>query len=231
MSAGLTLDLGNTTQFVPSLVTGQVINSGASFGLSGPIIGQWVDMRNCDTLCNVYVTAGPTSGPIGIQVQCAAGPFDIPLVNNSFSGNVFSGGAPLSGSFTDPTAGLAQLPSWFSSGGILWINSGLVTNPGQQGASGQLVAGYPLGTLPFGPNPVIQGQNGPAFVGSGSTPEFASGGIAFASFQRPYQYARVILLSGNTSLFSLQAGFISQLLTTGSGGGASQQPFTYLINV
>ena len=232
MSANTTVDIGATSLFVPSITTGLTVASGAYASLSGTVVGQWVDMRNCDTLCNVFVTAGPCSGPIGIAVQTAPGVYDVPLGNNSFSGNVFSGGAPLSGNFTDPTSGLAQLPTWFSSGGILWLNSGLVTVPGQLGASGQLVAGYAQGSLPFGPNPVYIGQNGTAFVSSGSIPEFASGGCAFAAFQRNYQYVRLLLLSGATTVPSLAAGLISQLMTTGSGGGYAQTPFpTNLVNV
>lgn len=223
-SANTIVDIGGTAQFVPSLSAVTPVVSGAVLGLSGVVIGQWVDMSNSDTFCNVYVAAGACSGPILIQVQCAPGPNDIPYTN-AFSGNIFSGGAPLSGNFTDPTSGLAQLPTWFSSGGILIVNSGLYTNPGQLGASGQLVNNYSQGTLPFGPNPIQNSMGGNAFVGSGAIPEFASGGIAFAAFQRPFQYVRLNLLSGATTTTFVQAGLLSNKMTTSSGGGFSQQPF------
>lgn len=228
MSASTVIDVGGTCLFVPSIsVGGTSPSSGVVVGVSGQaIVGQWVDMSHSDSYCNVYVAAGPTSGPLLVAVQAAEGPWDVPLGGSAFSGNIFSGGAPASGSFTDPTSGLAQLPTWFSSGGVLVINSGLSTVPGQLGASGQQVAGYPQGTLPFGPNPVFQAQNGPAFVGSGAVPEFASGGIAFAAFQRPYQYVRLVLLSGATQTNFLQAGLLSNLRTTGSGGGYTAQPLT-----
>lgn len=240
MSANTIIDVGGTCLFVPSLsVAGQAVNisgafpgSGSVVGLSGTVtVGQWVDLANANTYCNVYVAAGPCSGPLLIAVQTAQGPYDIPFTGNDFSGNIFSGGAPSSGGFSDPTSGLAQLPTWFNSGGVLIINSGLSINPGQLGASGQQVGGYPQGTLPFGPNPVINGQNGPAFIGSGAAPEFASGGVAFAAFQRNYQYARLVLLSGATSVQYLQAGFLSHIRTTGSGGGFSYQPQLGTVNV
>ena len=82
MSASLHVDMQNTALFVPSIVTGAPVNSGAVFGLSGNTVGQWVDLSNSDTYCNIYVTAGPTSGPIAIAIQCAPGPYDIPLAGN-----------------------------------------------------------------------------------------------------------------------------------------------------
>lgn len=235
MSANLLVDVGNTCLFVPSIsvvASASAIASGAfntsgslAVGVSGAAsVGQWVDLSNSDTYCNVYVMCGPCSGPLQVAIQTAEGPFDIPF-GNAFSGNIFSGGAPLSGSFTDPTSGLAQLPTWLNSGGVLLVNSGLSIVPGQMGASGQPVGGYLQGSLPFGPNPIFHGQNGAAFVGSGAIPEFASGGIAFAAFQRNYQYARLVLLSGATQVNYLQAGFLANFMTTGSGGGYSQQPF------
>lgn len=226
MSANLIVDIGATALFVPSIsVQATTPNSGIIAGVSGqPVVGQWVDLSNSDTFCNIYVTAGPCSGPLLVAVQTAEGPFDIPF-GNAFSGNIFSGGAPQSGSFSDPTSGLAQLPTWLNSGGVLIVNSGLTTIPGQLGASGQQVGGYSQGTLPFGPNPVMNAQNGYAFTGSGSYPEFSSGGIAFAAFQRNYQYCRLVLLSGATQVNYFQAGFLSNLRTTGSGGGYTLQPF------
>ncbi len=227
------IDLGATGLFVNSISAQGVAQSGAAgVGLSGAVVGQWVDMSNSDAMCNVYVAVGPTSGPIGIAIQTAPGPYDIPLAANAFSGVIFSGGAPASGSFSDPTSGLAQLPSWVSSGGILWINSGLFTTPGILGASGQPIGGYPQGSLPFGPTPVNQAQGGAGFVASGLIPEMCSGGLALAAFQRNYQYCRLVWLSGATPTSYLQGGFYSQLMTIGSGGGQSQQPLpTNAVNV
>ena len=217
MSANLHVDIGGTSIFVPSL---------SANGLSGAlgVIGQWIDLRNSDTYCNMYVTAGPCSGPIVLQVQTAPGPYDVPLTANSFSGNIFSGGAPASGSFTDPTSGLGQLPTVLQSGGQWFVNSGLFTDPGSLGASGQPVANYPQGTLPFGPTPIQIAQGGEVFIGSGTYPIFASGGIAFAAFQRNFQYARINLVSGATIPQYLQAGFVAQQMTTGSGGGFTFAP-------
>ncbi len=50
-----------------------------------------------------------------------------------------------------------------------------------------------------------------------------SGFMASAAFQRPGRYARLVFNSG-FYIGSLQAGFISQLKTTGSGGGFSWLP-------
>lgn len=225
MSANLHIDLANTALFVPSI---------SMNGLSGALgtVGAWVDLRNSDTLCNVYVVAGACSGPLQLQVQCAEGPYDIPLTGNSFSGNLFSGGAPMSGSFSDPTSGLPQLPTTFQSGGQLFVNSGLYTLPGGAAVSGtNLVNNYTTFSVPFGTNPIQQGMGGQATL-SGTYPVFGSGGVAFAAFQRPYQYARILLVSGATIPQYLQAGFISQLMTTGSGGGYTQQPYsTSFVNV
>lgn len=225
MSASLHVDCQNTAYFFPSI--SQVFLSGAM-----GTIGQWIDMRNTDSYCNVYVNVGACSGPLQFQIQTAEGPWDIPLTGNAFSGVIFSGGAPASGSFGDPTSGLVQLPTTFTSGGLLTINSGLFTIPGSVGASGQLVNNYTQGTLPYGPFAIQQGQCGQAFIQSGNWPIMASGGVAYAAFQRNYQYARINLISGATIPPFVQAGFFSQRLTTGSGGGASQQPFSqFLVNV
>src|SRR5512146_334974 len=110
MSANLHVDIGNTAQFYPSIATGLTLASGAFVSQSGAIVGQWIDMSDTDTFCNVFVAAGPFSGPLGIAVQTAPGPNVVAPYTNAFSGNIFSGAAPLSGQFTDPTSGLSQLP-------------------------------------------------------------------------------------------------------------------------
>lgn len=214
MSASYHVDVANTAKYIPSINT----TNGA-----GPLVGQWVDMSNSDSFCNLYAVAAGCSGSLSLAVQTAPGYWDVPLGMSAFSGNIFSGGAPASGNFTDPTSGLAQLPTSLQSGGIWVVNSGLYAAPGGPGASGQLVGGYPQGTLPFGPHLIQQGMGGTAFVSSGTYPIFASGGMAFAAFQRNYQYARLVLLSGSTVTF-LQAGFLAQSHTTGSGGGFAYGP-------
>lgn len=208
MSASYHVDLQNTGLYVTSLVTAAPTGSGA------PVVGQWVDLNNAGTFTNIFVATGGTSGPLQIAVQTA----------DSISGNIFSGAGPVSGNFTDPTSGLAQLPTSLLSGGILLLNSGLYTIPGGQGASGQLVNGYPIGTLPFGVNPIMNGMGGQASLLSGSYPELCSGGISFAGFQRPGRYARLMLLSGSTLPPSIIAGFFGQMDTTGSGGGFTYSP-------
>lgn len=264
MSANLHVDYGNTMYFVNSLTVGTtaVISQGASGFSSGTasqvslgsgiaVVGQWIDMSNSDTFTGVYVSVvGGVSGVIPIAVQTAPGINDF-VAGNLVVGNIgsgwvlssgylFSGGSPASGWFTDPTSGLSQLPTWFQSGGILYVNSGLYTVPGGATGSGyfpnsggtggsvtgRLVAGYPAYTLPFGPTPIQNAQGGNAGEGnlSGSFPQLASGGIAFANFQRNYQYARLVLLSGATLLPAITAGFVAQLMTTGSGPGYSYSP-------
>lgn len=243
MAAGLTIDLANTCLYCPSITVlptavTPVIASGAFpssggtatlVGVSGaPLVGNWIDMKNSDTFCNIYVTVGPCSGPLGIAIQTAPGHNVVPPFVNSVSGSILSGGGPLSGMFTDPTSGLAQLPSWCSSGGVFWVNSGLYALPGGNNVSGvSITAGYPTATLPFGPNPVQAAMGGQTLLMSGSWPKMGSGGIAFGAFQRPNQYVRMVLLSGATQTAWLAAGFISNKMTTGSGGGATWQPLQF----
>lgn len=227
MSANTIVDLGNTCLFNPSItVTATAVVSGTAVGVSGAaVVGQWLDMSNSDTFCNVFINVGPCSGPLGIQVQTAPGANVVPPFTNAFSGNIFSGAGPQSGQFTDPTSGLAQLPTWMSSGGIFWVNSGLYAAAGGQNASGApLTNGYPTGSLPFGPNPVVNAMGGQAILLSGSWPEMCSGGVAYGAFQRNNQYVRLVLLSGATQVNFIQAGFIANQMTTGSGGGATWQP-------
>jgi len=103
-----------------------------------------------------------------------------------------------SGNFTDPTSGLAAdtFPT-LQSGGILHVNSGL----------------WPSGGLP---------KNCPISGG----PLFASGGVQFGSVIRPNRYGRLNILSGSANVGPVTAGFISQLRTTGSGGGFSWSPIS-----
>ncbi|MDE2098079.1 MAG: hypothetical protein KGL39_12570 [Patescibacteria group bacterium] len=105
MSANLIVDLGNTAIFQPSLISGNGV-SGQVCGMSGVYVGQSVDFLHANTMCNVYITGNPalSSGNLIIGVQCSD--------------------SDTSGNYTDPTSGVAQLPSVFLSGGNVWINSG-----------------------------------------------------------------------------------------------------------
>lgn len=181
MSANLIVDLGGTVQSTPSLPSSAVaadggiaITSGGCISsLSGVLIGDIVDLNNTNTFCQVYVAGkGFGSGPLMIGVQTST--------------------STASGTFTDPTSGLAQLPTSFQSGGYLVIGSGLGGSPGIFGS----------------------GQSGSYLL---------SGFMAFAAFQRPGRYARLFVGSGFFD-GTLQAGFVSQLRTTGSGGGFSWLP-------
>ncbi len=120
--------------------------------------------------------------------------------------------ADVSGQYTDPTSGLPQLPRWFSSGGILILNSGGLLGGTLQGA---------LST---------QGSNS-GLPQSGYV--IASGFAVAAYFQRPTpgQYTRAIVLSGDFYAGILTATFVSQYRTTGSGGGFSLLPGSGVVNV
>lgn len=99
MSANLVVDIGNTCQTTPSIVPQN------AFPASGAIVGNVVDLLYTDTNCNVLVNGGLTqSGQLRIAVQTSD--------------------STTSGSFTDPTSGLPQMPSSLSSGGVLFVNSG-----------------------------------------------------------------------------------------------------------
>ena len=179
MSANLLVDLGNTCQMAVSL-TGTTILSGSLFApCSGALIGQSIFLGNADTYCNLFAAGLSPSGQLRLQVQCAD--------------------SDVSGSYTDPTSGLAQLPGTFASGGILFINSG--------GAGGGVLGAF------------VSGQ------------AIASGFATAQGFQRTGTFARVNALSGDFFAGGLAAGFISQLRTTGSGGGFSYSPTSGTVNV
>lgn len=179
-SANLVVDIGNTCISQPSIPGsgGVWVQSG-----QGALIGLGVNMMHSDTFCNLCVTGMPyfTSGQLRVVVQCA---------NSDTSGN-----------YTDPTSGLSQMPTSFSSGGVLIINSGGVGSgvlntgaSGQNFASGwQVFAGFQR-----------TGVFVRAIVLSGTSDFFAG---------------------------ELDVGFVSQQRTTGSGGGFSYQPGSGTINV
>lgn len=129
MSASYLTDLGNTVQMGVSITDGPLLSGGLIAVASGTTIGQGINMNNANSFCNLCLTGISSSGRLRVQVQCAD--------------------TDTSGSYTDPTSGLPQLPTAFSSGGILWVNSGLdngLLGPvvsGQSIASGfQVAAGF-----------------------------------------------------------------------------------------
>lgn len=175
MSANLVVDLGGTVLSYPSLVT-----SGAFPG-SGALIGNSVDLLNANTFCNLNVV-GQNAGLSG-QLRVAVQTSD----------------ADTSGLYTDPTSGLAQLPTSFQSGGILILNSG----------------------------GIFQGT-----FSSGTSGQFIQSGFnVFAGFQRPQRFARANVISGDFYNGPLALSFVSQLKTTGSGGGFSFAPQSGNVNV
>lgn len=160
MSANLLVDAGATCDYRTSVMVG----SGSNL-----IVGEIVDLNNANTYCNVFCAGGVGggSGAIEIRIQTSQ--------------------STASGSFTDPTSGLTQFPSFVSSGGIFWCNSGLYS-------SGNSSLSAPVNNAPL----------------------FCSGGIMFGAFQRDYRYARLLVNSGPYP-GAITAGFISQKRTTGSG--------------
>lgn len=166
MSANLVVDLRNTVDVRPSVVVG----SGSDL-----VVGGIVDLLGANTATQIYVAAGiGGSGAIEVRVQTSD--------------------STASGSFTDPTSGLAAFPSVLLSGGIFITNSGLYTS------------GYSSPAAPVN-----------------NAPLFCSGGTDFAFFQRPHRYARLLYVSGPFP-GAIVAGFIGQKRTTGSGGGFSYSP-------
>lgn len=174
MSANLIVDLFSNADAPTSLQ----VQSGQAIAVGGIC-----DLLGANTFTNVWV-AGWGSGPIPIKIQTADD-------TNS-------------GSFTDPTSGLAAFPVNVLSGGILWANSGLA----------------------------VSGYSSPASPISGA-PLFCSGGIALGAFQRPHRYARLIYDSGNATIAGVPvvAGFIGQKKVVGSGGGFTYSPGSGAVNV
>lgn len=117
MSANLVVDLNAGVLEAVSIAPAS--GNGGGLPASGAIIGNPVDMITAGTFTNVLIAAGQSqSGALRVAVQTSD--------------------STISGTFTDPTSGLAQLPTWFQSGGLIYINSG-----GANLASGNFyVAGF-----------------------------------------------------------------------------------------
>lgn len=165
--ANLVVDIGNTCVMQPTILP---LSGGIIAGLSGVTIGSSVDLINADTFCQLMVYGAPTvNSGLVLQIQCAD--------------------SDVSGSFTDPTSGLSTLPTAFSSGGLLWLNSG--------GTGGTLTSG---------------GISGHSFL-SGFL-QFAG----FQRPQR-FARANFTNSGLNYFAGNLSVGFVSQRYVTGSGGG------------
>lgn len=214
MSANLIVDFGN------NVLGGLSINpTVASAPTSGVHIGLPVSLKHANSLTNVFVGGGANSGVLIVQVQTAEG-----------SGLLQSGGGfPASGAFTDPTSGLADFPGPIKSGGVLYINSGLVSLPGGGGASG----GMNVNTFAAGTHNNWNNQLGGWVTTSGTSTVFGSGGgIAFGNFQRPNEWCRLNILSTASGFTGFTfGGFFGQMKTTGSGGGYTTSPTSGVVNV
>lgn len=176
MSANSVIDLFSAVDCRTSLI-----------GVSGDIftVGSIVDLQGAHVNTQVWCApAGGGSGIIELRIQTSDG--------------------TTSGSFTDPTSGMATdtfANQMVKSGGILYLNSGLY------------VSGY---------------SHREAVVNN--APLFCSGGIDGSWFQRPHRYARLILNSG-TYPNAITAGLLCQKHVTGSGGGFSYQPGSGSVSV
>ncbi len=166
---------------LPSITSPPLLSGGSTCPASGAIIGQSVNLIQGQGFTNLFAAGVTLSGQLRLQVQ----------VSDS----------DVSGTYTDPTSGLPQFPTSFSSGGILWINSG-GTGQGVLGAqtSGQSVLSGFLVAAGF----IRNGTFGRVNVLLEGTAQFAG---------------------------PLTAGFIEQTKTTGSGAGFSFSPGSGTVNV
>jgi hypothetical protein len=173
MSASLLVDFAQTLNYRVSVRQGS--------GGGGPIIGEIIDCLHANTYTNVVVQGGPSSGSFPVQIQTSD--------------------ALTSGSFTDPTSGLAALPVNVLSGGLLVVNSGLW-------ASGGISPAPPVNNAPL----------------------FCSGNVFAGAFQNPHRYVRLNLLSGAFAS-EISAAVVGNKRTIGSGGGFTFSPGSGVVNV
>jgi predicted RecA/RadA family phage recombinase len=174
MSANFVVDLGSTVDMAASVTVG----SGSDL-----TVGRVVDLLFANTATQVWVQGGVAGGSGVIEVR------------------IQTSDATTSGSFTDPTSGLAQLPGKVASGGCFFTNSGLYSSG----------IGSPSAPVD-------------------SAPLFCSGGLDFTYFQRPQRYARLILNSG-VYPGAISAGFLAQKKVVGSGAGFTYSPTSGTVNV
>lgn len=187
MSANLVVDLGNTTLQYPMAF------AGPGFTASGAIIGIPVDMIHANTFTSLMISAKSTTNSGQLRVIVQTQDTD-----------------PATGTWLDPTSGLAQMPTVFESGGVVRLNSG----------GGTVVDAAPAAFVQGGTfGAVVSGQC------------LFSGCLVFAGFQRPHRYARALALSGDFFTGQLSFAFVAQAKTTGSGGGFTYSPGSGLVNV
>lgn len=192
-SASLVVDVGGTCLTYPSLPVGASGTlSGGVFSSSGTLVGQTVDMLHANSFTNLQICGLSlnTSGQCQIQVQVSD--------------------TDTSGNFTDPTSGMTlsssggSMPTWFASGGILWLNSGGLLGGTLQGA-------------------VNAGGGLAGAAGTSGTPNsgyfITSGFTVAAGFTRQARFVRANVLSGGFYVGPLHLSFLGNLRTTGSGGG------------
>ena len=117
MSANTVLDIGGSCQVGVSINGTPLLSGAGVFPCSGAVIGLGIDMINAHGYTNLFAAGLSSSGQLRIQVQTSD--------------------ADTSGTYTDPTSGLASLPGAFQSGGLLWLNSG--------GAGGGLLGAFVSG--------------------------------------------------------------------------------------
>jgi len=160
----------------------------------------------------------PSVSPVGVASTPSSGTIVGEIVDLSDSDtfcNVYAVGGP--------SSGLAQVQVQTSpdttSGNFTDPTSGLARFPGPFISGGLFWANSGLWPASGSPASQISGA-----------PLFASGGVQYAAFQRPHRYARVILLSGTFDSL-MGAGFISQKMTTGSGGGTTLAPSSGVVSV
>ena len=177
MSASYLVDLGGSCQLTPTIFGLQAV-SGNVYAASGATIGQSCYTPFSDSACNVVIQGNCAYGSGQLRIQVQSAPADV------------------SGQYTDPTSGLSQMPSWFSSGGLLWLNSGAL-----------------LGMT-------VGGQNS----GQASGHQISSGFAESAYFLKPFPYIRANVLSGDFYCGDLNVAFVSQFKTTGSGAGFTLSP-------
>lgn len=130
--------------------------------------------------------------------------------------NVYVGGTPAINSGILSIR--VQTSNATTSGSFTDPTSGLPTFPTSFASGGNLILGSGAAGATGLWGVAVSGQN------------MNSGFLAFAAFQRDKQYARLIFNSG-FYLGSLQAGFVSQLRTVGSGGGFTLAPSSGVVNV
>lgn len=121
MSANLVVDLGGTCDIYTTLgIAGP--GSGLTYAASGAIIGLSANMINDNTATQVVYAGNAIFGSGQLRLQIQVSDSDV------------------SGTYTDPTSGLAAFPSNVQSGGLIWLNSGQLGG----GVAGAFVSGQSI---------------------------------------------------------------------------------------